>query len=195
MSDLAAHHSAHPPGFAHQFETVDQQRDAGTLGMWVFLMTEIMFFGGMFGAYTIYRSLHLAAFETGSRLLEVQFGATNTVVLIVSSLTMTISARRKRASVSRSSLSDFDDVFGALFLGLKFTFGMAPGLCGLTSCPVSGFQNQPEWGRCRRYRCSCVSIMTGLHAIHMIVDSGLLTVLVIMTAKDRFMPITTRRSR
>ena len=59
MSDLAAHHSVHPPGFAHQFEQVDQQRDAGTLGMWVFLITEIMFFGGMFAAYTIYRSLHL----------------------------------------------------------------------------------------------------------------------------------------
>jgi cytochrome c oxidase subunit III len=55
MSDLAAHHNAHPPGFAHQFEQVDQQRDAGTLGMWVFLITEIMFFGGMFAAYTIYR--------------------------------------------------------------------------------------------------------------------------------------------
>src|ERR1700733_6930374 len=93
MSDLAAHHSAHPPGFAHQFEDVEQQREAGTLGMWVFLITEIMFFGGMFGAYTIYRALHLPAFETGSRLLEVQFGATNTAVLICSSLTMVLAIR------------------------------------------------------------------------------------------------------
>ena len=56
--------------------------------MWIFLATEILFFGGMFTAYTIYRALHLPAFMTGSHLLEVKFGATNTAVLICSSLTM-----------------------------------------------------------------------------------------------------------
>ena len=57
-----------------------------TLGMWVFLVTEILFFGGMFTAYTIYRALHLQAFVTGSHLLDVKFGATNTAVLIVQQL-------------------------------------------------------------------------------------------------------------
>ena len=49
-----------PTGFAHQFEELEQQREAGRLGMWMFLVTEILFFGGMFTSYTIYRSLHLA---------------------------------------------------------------------------------------------------------------------------------------
>ncbi len=96
MSDIAAHgagHDAHPPGFAHQFEDVQQQRDAGRLGMWVFLVTEILFFGGMFTSYTIYRELHLSAFITGSHLLDVKFGATNTAVLICSSLTMALAIR------------------------------------------------------------------------------------------------------
>ena len=65
MSETTSH-NAHPRGFAHQFEDIEQQRDAGTLGMWVFLVTEILFFGGMFAAYTVYRALHLPAFETGS---------------------------------------------------------------------------------------------------------------------------------
>ena len=63
---------ASAPGFAHQFEDIEQQREAGRLGMWVFLVTEILFFGGMFASYTIYRALHYPAFETGSHLLEVQ---------------------------------------------------------------------------------------------------------------------------
>ena len=97
-------HSAHPPGFAHQFENVDQQRDAGRLGMWVFLVTEILFFGGMFTSYIVYRSLHLPAFETGSHLLEVKFGATNTAVLICSSLTMAMAIRSAQTGKSKGQI-------------------------------------------------------------------------------------------
>src|SRR5579863_1982275 len=106
MSDTAAHseHSAHPPGFAHQFETIEQQREAGSLGMWLFLMTEILFFGGMFTAYIVYRSLHFEAFEAGSHLLLVQFGATNTAVLICSSLTMALSIRAAQTGESKGTI-------------------------------------------------------------------------------------------
>jgi len=191
MSDLAAHHNAHPPGFAHQFEQVDQQRDAGTLGMWVFLITEIMFFGGMFAAYTIYRSLHLQAFETGSRLLEVQFGATNTVVLIVSSLTMALAIRSAQIGKNKSTIIFYlilTMFLGALFLGLKFTFEWHRDYVDHI-VPGFGFINRPEWGslapQVQMFMCFYF-FMTGLHAIHMIVGLGLLTVLVTMTAKDRF---------
>jgi cytochrome c oxidase subunit 3 len=191
MSDLAAHHNAHPPGFAHQFEQVDQQRDAGTLGIWVFLITEIMFFGGMFAAYTIYRSLHLQAFETGSRLLEVQFGATNTVVLIVSSLTMALAIRSAQIGKNKSTIIFYlilTMFLGALFLGLKFTFEWHRDYVDHI-VPGFGFINRPEWGslapQVQMFMCFYF-FMTGLHAIHMIVGLGLLTVLVTMTAKDRF---------
>src|SRR5215813_5145890 len=76
------------PALQHHFENMEQQREAGTLGMWVFLVTEIMFFGGMFLAYTLYRSLYPAAFASGSNHLDITLGTVNTLVLILSSFTM-----------------------------------------------------------------------------------------------------------
>ena len=81
------HESSHP-GLQHHFENMEQQREAGTLGMWVFLVTEIMFFGGMFFAYTLYRNQFPAAFATASNHLDLTLGTVNTVVLILSSFTM-----------------------------------------------------------------------------------------------------------
>ena len=77
-------------GLAHQFDDLEQQHDAATLGMWVFLVTEVMFFGGLLAAYTAYRAVYPQAFASGSRLCELTLGATNTAVLISSSLTMAL---------------------------------------------------------------------------------------------------------
>ena len=63
---------------AHQFDDAAQQHDSSMLGMWVFLATEIMFFGGLFTGYTVYRVLHPAAFEAASRHLDIVLGACNT---------------------------------------------------------------------------------------------------------------------
>ena len=81
------HSSQHPPHLRHHFDDMDQQFDSATFGMWVFLLTEIMFFGGMFGAYTVYRSMYPEAFAATSNFMNPAFGAANTAVLIVSSLT------------------------------------------------------------------------------------------------------------
>ncbi len=92
MTDVnvqAEHHA----GLKHQFEDLEQQQDADSLGIWVFLVTEIMFFGGLFAAYAIYRWLYFAAFEGGSHILDVRLGALNTGVLLGSSLTMALSVR------------------------------------------------------------------------------------------------------
>src|SRR3954466_11860120 len=75
---------------AHQFEDVEQQHHASWLGMWVFLSTEVMFFGGLFAVYTFYRSGYPEAFAAGSNRLDVVLGAVNTAVLISSSLTMAL---------------------------------------------------------------------------------------------------------
>ena len=72
---------------------MEQQFDSATLGMWVFLLTEIMFFGGMFGAYTVYRNMYPDAFASTSMHMNPAFGAANTAVLIVSSLTMALAVR------------------------------------------------------------------------------------------------------
>ncbi len=193
MSEIAVHemHEANPTGFAHQFEDLEQQHDAGRLGMWIFLATEILFFGGMFTAYVIYRALHYQSFVIGSHLLEVKFGATNTYVLIGSSFTMAMAIRCAQAGKRKSQIIFWlvlTMIFGALFLGLKFAFEwrhdyiehIVPGL---------GFQYRPEWGSLapgvQLFMCFYF-FMTGLHALHMIAGLGILTVLVIMAARGRF---------
>ena len=109
------------PARAHHFEDMAQQQEAGSLGMWVFLVTEIMFFGGLFCGYAIYRGLYLSAFEAGSRLLEIQWGATNTAVLIGSSLTMALAvwAAQKGFRKQQMWFLIFTMILGAAFLGVK----------------------------------------------------------------------------
>jgi len=94
----APHGHRHP---AHQFETMEQQKESSTLGMWLFLVTEIMFFGGMFTAYVVYRSIHPAAFVAASHELDITMGAINTAVLICSSLTMVLAVRAARLGQQR----------------------------------------------------------------------------------------------
>src|SRR3979490_39144 len=74
----------------HQFDTAEQQKDASTLGMWIFLVTEIMFFGGMFTAYCVGRAVQRGGLGGGSHELNLTMGAINTAVLICSSLTMVL---------------------------------------------------------------------------------------------------------
>jgi len=186
VSDTVAH-GAHPPGFAHQFEDMTQQREAGNLGMWVFLVTEILFFGGMFTSYIIFRTLHFASFEAGSHLLKVQFGATNTVVLIVSSLTMALTIRAAQTGKRKGQIIFWlilTMFLGALFLGLKLRYewyadyveGIVPGISWNSGAHAPGV----ELFMCFYF------FMTGLHAIHMVIGLGILTVLVIMAARDKF---------
>ena len=194
MSEAAVTHEAHahPPGFAHQFETIEQQRDAGRLGMWVFLMTEILFFGGMFTAYTVYRSPHLPAFEIGSqKILEAKFGATNTAVLICSSLTMAMAIRAAHVGQKKAKIIMWlilTMLLGAAFLFIKLRFEWYEDYLH-HFVPGFGFQYRPEWGslgpQVQMFMCFYF-FMTGLHALHMVVGLGILTVLVIMTARNRF---------
>ena len=187
VSEMAAH-GAHPAGLAHQFETVGQQREAGTMGMWVFLVTEILFFGGMFTSYTIYRALHLQSFVQGSHELFVRFGATNTAVLICSSLTMALAIRSAQVGKKRGTIIGWlliTMLLGAAFLFIKLRYewyadwreGLIPGVSW-----ISAGTHTPG---VKMFMCFYF-FMTGLHALHMVVGIGILTVLVIMTARNRF---------
>ncbi|MFZ3217778.1 MAG: cytochrome c oxidase subunit 3 family protein [Candidatus Acidiferrales bacterium] len=192
MADLAAH-NPHPPGFAHQFEDMDQQRDADSLGMWVFLVTEIMFFGGLFASYIIYRSLYLQAFETGSRLLNVKFGAVNTAVLIGSSLTMALAIHAAQAGKKKSEQVLFlvlTMILGAIFLFLKFNFEWRADYAEHL-IPGFGFIIRPEWGAAGTHVPMFFLFyffMTGLHALHMIIGFGILGTLTVMAHRGRFNP-------
>jgi cytochrome c oxidase subunit III len=191
VSEMAAVHNPNPTGFAHQFEDINQQHEAGRLGMWLFLATEILFFGGMFTSYTIYRSLHPVAFDIGSHLLNWKFGATNTAVLICSSLTMAMAIRSAQTGKKKGTIIWWlilTMILGALFLFLKFRFEWYQDYLDHT-IPAFGFHNLPQWGanagQVQMFMCFYF-FMTGLHALHMIVGIGILTVLTIMSARGRF---------
>jgi|SRR5690348_2952964 len=105
----------------HHFENMEQQREAGTLGMWVFLVTEIMFFGGMFLAYSIYRSMYPASFASASNHLDIKLGALNTGVLILSSFTMALAVYFTQIGKRQSQILclGLTLVLGLTFLGVK----------------------------------------------------------------------------
>ena len=84
---------AHHPWLQHHFDNMEQQAEASTLGMWVFLVTEIMFFGGLFMAYLVYRHASPQGFQEASHHLNIYWGAANTAILIISSLTMALAVR------------------------------------------------------------------------------------------------------
>ena len=89
MSELALHaqeHHPHHPFLQHHFEDMQEQHEASMLGMWMFLATEILFFGGFFCAYTIYRILYYNAFRAGAHHQNWQSGAAHTASAIVSEL-------------------------------------------------------------------------------------------------------------
>src|SRR5919112_473927 len=105
----------------HHFENMEQQREAGTLGMWVFLVTEIMFFGGMFLAYTLYRSRYPAAFASASNHLDITLGALNTGVLILSTFTMAMAVYFTQVGKQRPQVLCLvmTLLLGLTFLGVK----------------------------------------------------------------------------
>ena len=174
---------------AHQFEDLEQQHEAASLGMWVFLATEVMFFGGLFAGYTIYRDLYLAGFSAGSHLLNVTIGAINTAVLICSSLTMALAVRAAQLG-KKISLVTFlicTLLLGLAFILIKLTLewrhdyleGFAPGLNFTFAGPPA---KSVELFFCFYF------LMTGVHALHMVVGVGILTVLVGLAWKGRFGP-------
>ena len=103
------------------FKTLEQQKESATLGMWIFLVTEVLFFGGLFMAYTINRSAFSVAFGTGSNTLDIRLGGGNTVVLILSSLTMAMAVWS--AQVGKKQLVSIFLIatlaLGTVFLGVK----------------------------------------------------------------------------
>lgn len=172
---------------AEQFDDQLQQYQASSLGMWIFLATEILFFGGMFAAYTIDRFKYLPAFEIGSHHLSGFWGALNTAVLICSSLTMALGVRAAQLGKKKHLITFLCStlVLGLLFLFIKFgeewrheyIEGLAPGVNftyhGAHAAHVQLFM-------------FFYFFLTGLHGLHMIIGCGILTTLIILASRDRF---------
>ncbi|WP_299465448.1 cytochrome c oxidase subunit 3 [uncultured Gimesia sp.] len=114
-------HEHHDPRLAHHFDSHQQQFDTGKLGIWLFLVTEVLFFSGLFGFYAVYRSLHPEVFLYASQFLDTVLGAANTVVLLFSSLTMAWGVRCAQLGQTRGLLVCLVTTLAcaAIFLGVK----------------------------------------------------------------------------
>jgi cytochrome c oxidase subunit 3 len=177
------------PAPRHHFESLAQQKDASTVGMWVFLITEIMFFGGLFMAYFAYRQAYPAAFASASNKTNLLIGAFNTTVLICSSLTMALAVRA--AATGKKNLI-------ILFLILTLLLGGA-------FLGVKAYEYHDKWVHHEvpgaHFECEgCVDAghtslffalyfgMTGLHATHMLVGFFILVYLIWQARKGAYTP-------
>ncbi|GAA3754786.1 cytochrome c oxidase subunit 3 family protein [Terriglobus aquaticus] len=192
--EIHASHDVHDHPFyqRHHFETAEQQREAAGFGMWLFLLTEIMFFGGLFMAYLLYRNWYYDAFVAASNSISVPMGLTNTIVLITSSLTMAMGVWA--AEVKNKKLLQIfllaTVVLGFAFLGIKtgeyydkFAEHHVPG----ASFSIADFVNPPagskekplpmDMAKKTEVYFSLYFAMTGVHALHMIIGIAILIVL------------------
>jgi cytochrome c oxidase subunit 3 len=187
-SGHAGGHDPHAqnPNLQHHFYSMEQQLEASTLGMWLFLVTEVMFFGGMFLAYIIYRVLYPEAWVLGSNHLDVVMGALNTAVLICSSLTMALAVRAAQTSNRGAQIVNLvlTIFFGSIFLVVKyfeyaekFEHHLVPGRHFDMTLPQAAQQ---------QLFFSIYFMMTGIHAIHMVVGIGLMLVILAMAWRGRF---------
>ena len=177
MSDVP-HEQLHHPFLQHHFEDMGQQHEASTLGMWMFLATEILFFGGFLFAYTLYRVMYYDAFRVAAHHQNWLIGAINTTVLIGSSLTMALAVwaaqtARRGATVLMLVLTL---ILGTVFVAVKgyeYSQHIHEGLF-----PGSHFtwvdQENPSLTKGVEMFMVFYFGLTGLHALHMIIGAGLL---------------------
>lgn len=190
------------PQHRHHFETQEQQREAATFGMWLFLLTEIMFFGGLFFSYLLYRNWYYDAFVVASNQLSVPLGGTNTAVLITSGFFMALavwaSEMKKKGLLVLTLILTM--VFGCIFIGIKYDeyhekwekhhipgahFDIAefvnPHAYGLHEEPLS-----PDAAQKTQIFFSLYFAMTGLHALHMLIGLGILVWLTVRAHRGDF---------
>jgi cytochrome c oxidase subunit 3 len=197
----ASLHDHASPRQQHHFDTMAQQKEAATLGMWVFLVTEIMFFGGMFAAYLIYRMWYYQGFAAASEELDITLGGINTIVLIASSLTVALAVHAAQEGKKNQTVALLiaTGVLGLVFLVIKY-FEYKVKIVGhhlpdgttITLFPAAGFfdvsQSEhlaPIASQVRIFMFLYFAL-TGMHALHMIIGIGILLVILWMAAKGAF---------
>jgi cytochrome c oxidase subunit 3 len=205
LSDAALTHGADVPAstrLQHHFDTMAQQKEAVTLGMWVFLVTEIMFFGGMFAAYLVYRMWYYPGFVAASHELDLALGGVNTVVLIGSSLTVALGVHAAQTGKKQQTVNYLllTGVLGLTFLVIKYfeyssKFDMHAAHYSASMIrlfPGAGiFEVTGEHaGIASQMRIFMVLYfaLTGMHALHMIIGIGILAVITWMAIKGEFSP-------
>jgi cytochrome c oxidase subunit 3 len=207
---ITVKHEASHAALQHHFENMEQQREAGALGMWVFLVTELMFFGGMFLAYTLYRTKFPADFASASNHLDLTLGAVNTIVLILSSFTMALAVYSSQVGKQRNQIVCLilTIVLGLTFLGIKaveyhdkYEDHLVPGqlIPGRPYAPEVQEHGAPD-DKHKLHLLPGATVkhvemfywiyfaMTGMHALHMIIGVGILSVILFFSFRGRYGP-------
>jgi cytochrome c oxidase subunit III len=173
---------------AHHFHDMAQQREAALLGMWTFLVTEVLFFGGLFTVYGVYRWAHPEVFADVSGHLSIWLGGINTAVLLCSSLTMALAVRAAQVGGRKSLfwLLMATAGFGVIFLGVKgvewyidYQQHLIPGL-------DFRYHGQPE--HLAEMFFVIYFCMTGLHGLHVVIGIVMLVVMAFMARRGSFPP-------
>lgn len=178
--------TVHPDHLQHHFSDVEQQRESAKLGMWIFLLTEVLLFGGLFVAYGIFRSSYPEMFLNAHKHLDVLLGTINTIVLITSSVTMALAIQRMQINKNKQTIAllVLTLLLAATFLVIKYfeyhhkiELGQLPGNL-YTYKGVIG--NNPH------IFFSIYFAMTGLHGLHVLIGMIVITWLLVRTNKDHF---------
>ncbi len=185
VNELKHKAEEHPWFFHHHFTDVEQQFDTAKLGMWTFLATEILMFGGLFVAYALMFSMHPEAFHKGHEFLNVKLGVVNTAVLIFSSLTMALAVRSAQTSNKRGVVINLTITIACAFVFLivkyfeyshKIHEGLLPGV----------FYSFHEYVPHIEMYFALYFMMTGLHGIHVTVGIALLTWILLNAMKGKY---------
>ncbi|HUL79172.1 MAG TPA: cytochrome c oxidase subunit 3 family protein [Vicinamibacteria bacterium] len=202
MPEPVAVAAPHHPALRHHFSTLEQQREASSLGMWVFIAQEVLFFGGLFVAYAVYRHQYPVAFSAGSHHLSWRIGFANTLVLIGSSLTMAMAVHSAAVGKSRRIVGYLlaTILLGSVFLGVKYfeyrekirpCLGDGPS----AGCLLPGDRFDPsvlhlegDEGQHAQIYFSLYFGMTGLHALHMIIGIPIILTIAVLAGRGAFSP-------
>jgi len=181
-----AHSATHPTWLQHHFSDAHQQRESSKLGMWIFLVTEILFFGGLFCAYAIYHAWNPEIFHAAHKALDWRLGGLNTIVLITSSLTMALAIRSLQVNRVRVASGYLWATFllAATFMVVKyfeyshkFHVGQLPGKY-YTYTGIEGTNPHIFF--------SIYFVMTGLHGLHVLIGMGVILWLIVRNRKNHF---------
>jgi cytochrome c oxidase subunit 3 len=180
--------TAHGGPLAHHFEDLEQQHETCSLGMWAFLAQEVMFFGGLFATYLVYRHMYPEAYFEGSSHLDVALGTFNTAVLIGSSLTMALAVRAAQLG-RRGGTAGFivlTMLLGLVFLGVKaveyqhkFHDGLIPGVAWHPTTQT------PEGSN---VFFALYFVMTGMHALHMVIGLVIMVFVALRALRGHYSP-------
>jgi cytochrome c oxidase subunit 3 len=172
---------------AHHFEDLEQQHETASLGMWAFLVTEVMFFGGLFAGYTVYRSIYPEAFAAASTELDPVLGGWNTAILIGSSLSVVLAVHAAQRGRSRAIAGwiGVTLLLGAAFLGIKGFEYWEKWQHHLVPGPHFEFHGGHAAGQ-EQVFFAFYFAMTGLHAFHMVVGMVLFTIVAVRAWRRHF---------